>query len=131
MKEPFIYAAVAGVVTAGLLLLTRRANSAPIISSMQPPPQSYGESQRITLSVPFGWRRASGAEVSALPELSSQANALMNTSGFTSMTYGTISPFVASDGRTYATWIEQHYHEPGGAARPWGLHHGVTVLTKV
>lgn len=131
MKEPFIYAAVAGVVTAGVLLLTRRASVAPIISSTQPPPQSYGEAQRITLSVPSGWRRATSAEVSALPELSTQANALMNTSGFTSMQYGTLSPFVASDGNTYATWIEQHYHPPGGAARPWGLHHGVTVLAQV
>jgi hypothetical protein len=47
------------------------------------------------------------------------------------MQYGTLSPFTASDGKTYATWVEQHYHEPGGAVKPWGLHHGVTLLTKV
>jgi hypothetical protein len=54
----------------------------------------------------------------------------MNTPGFTSMPYGSLTPFVASNGQTYATWIEQHYHPPGGAAQPWGLHHGVTVLAR-
>lgn len=47
------------------------------------------------------------------------------------MAYGTLAPFVAVDGKTYATWIEQHYHPPGGATQPWGYHHGVTLLTKV
>lgn len=89
---------------------------------------TYGETQKVSLSVPSGWRRATSAEVSALPELSAQANALVNTSGFTSMQYGTLAPFTASNGRTYATWIEQHFHEPGGSVRPWGLHHGVTLL---
>jgi hypothetical protein len=46
------------------------------------------------------------------------------------MPYGTLTPFAASDGNTYATWVEQHYHEPGGAAKPWGLHHGVTLLAQ-
>jgi hypothetical protein len=72
----------------------------------------------------------SNSEVSALPELSAKAVALMNTPGFTSMQYGTLSPFVASDGKTYATWVEQHFHPPGGSAQPWGLHHGVTLLEK-
>ena len=71
-----------------------------------------------------------GSEVAALPELGVTANALRNTSGFTSMQYGTLSPFVASDGNTYATWIEQHYHPPGGDLRPWGYHHGVTLLAQ-
>jgi hypothetical protein len=71
-----------------------------------------------------------GSEVSALPELAVQADFLLNTSGFTSMQYGTLAPFTASDGNTYATWIEQHYHEPGGSVKPWGLHHGVTLLAQ-
>jgi hypothetical protein len=54
----------------------------------------------------------------------------MNTPGFASMPYGSLFPFVASNGGTYATWVEQHYHEPGGALQPWGLHHGVTVLAR-
>ena len=95
-----------------------------------PPPQTYGETTKVSLSVPSGWRRATSAEVSALPELSAQASALMNTSGFTSMPYGSLTAFTASDGKTYATWVEQHYHEPGGPTKPWGLHHGVTVLAK-
>jgi hypothetical protein len=95
------------------------------------PTQTYGEATKVPPSVPSGWRRATSAEVSALPELASHASALMNTPGFTSMQYGTLSPFVASDGKKYATWIEQHFHPPGGAAQPWGLHHGVTVLAAV
>ncbi len=83
------------------------------------------------LAVPAGWRRVSSSEVSSLPELGMQAQALRAIPGFTSMAYGTLSPFVASNGKTYATWIEQHYHPPGGTARPWGLHHGVTLLTTI
>jgi hypothetical protein len=129
--KPLAWAAIAGGVTAGFLLITRKASAAPLLSSTTPsPPTTYGETQMVSLSVPSGWRRATSAEVNALPELGAQANTLMNTSGFTSMQYGTLSPFVASDGNTYATWIEQHYHPPGGAARPWGLHHGVTVLAQ-
>lgn len=128
--KPLAWAAVAGGVTAGLLLIARKSSAAPLVSSTTPPPATYGETQRTTLSVPSGWRRATSAEVNALPELGAQANALMNTSGFTSMQYGTLSPFVASDGNTYATWIEQHYHPPGGDVRPWGLHHGVTILAQ-
>lgn len=133
MKEPFIYAAVAGVVTGGILLLTRKARAAPMLPTNPPPPPAptlYGEAQKVTLSVPSGWRRATSAEVNALPELGAQASTLMNTSGFTSMQYGTLTPFVASDGNTYATWIEQHWHDPGGPVKPWGLHHGVTILTR-
>ena len=94
-------------------------------------PQTYGESTRVALAVPAGWRRATGAEVVGSPELLSRARALRDTPGFSTMTYGTLAPFVGSDGRTYATWIEQHFHEPGGPTKPWGLHHGVTLLVQV
>ena len=93
------------------------------------PKTTYGETTRVLLMVPAGWRRVTDAEIAALPELGTQANALRNVPGFTSMSYGTLAPFVASNGKTYATWIEQHYHEPDGVVKPWGLHHGVTVLT--
>lgn len=129
--SPFIWIAASGA-AGGLLLYASRSKAAKTApdSTSPEPPVSYGESTRVALAVPAGWRRVTGAEVSALPELGGAANALRNTSGFTSMQYGTLSPFVGSDGRTYATWIEQHYHEPGGAAKPWGYHHGVTLLTK-
>ena len=120
MNKPLFWAAIAGGTITGVLLLTRKASAAPLLH--------YGETVPVALAVPAGWRRATNAEVMALPELRTQANALINTSGFTSMPYGTLSPFVASDGKTYATWVEQHYHEPGGAVKPWGLHHGVTLL---
>jgi hypothetical protein len=112
------------------LLLTRPAQA--VIQNPTPPPPSpsYGEAQRVALAVPAGWRRTTSTEVSTLPELVSYANSLRASSGFTSIPYGTLTPFVASDGRTYATWVEQHYHEPGGAVQPWGYHHGVTLLTR-
>lgn len=122
--KPLLWAAVAGAATATALLIARRAQVAPPIPG--PIVKTYGESTAVPLAVPSGWRRVSGVT----PELSAQANALRNQPGFTSMPYGTLSPFTASDGQTYATWIEQHYHEPGGTARPWGLHHGVTLLER-
>ena len=123
--KPLLWLSIGSAVVGATILILSKKRTGDV-----PPPlaKTYGETVRVTLSVPSGWRRATGAEVSALPELASQANALMNTPGFTSMQYGTLSPFVASDSKTYATWVEQHYHPPGGAAQPWGLHHGVTVL---
>lgn len=131
--KPLFWAAAAGAATATVLLIVRgthRPFPSPVPPSPVEPPKVYGETTRVALAVPAGFRRATSAEVSALPELASQANALRSTSGFTSMPYGTLNPFVASNGQTYATWIEQHYHEPGGAALPWGYHHGVTVLAR-
>lgn len=114
------------------LLLTRPAQAAtsPEPKLPSPPSPSWGEAQRVALAVPAGWRRATSTEIAALPELVSQANALRSASGFTSLPYGTLNPFTASNGQTYATWIEQHYHEPGGAVKPWGYHHGVTLLAR-
>ena len=118
-----VVGAVATATTAAVLFRKKTPAAAPM--------PFYGEPTKVTLPVPAGWRRATDAEVAALPELSVAANALMSTPGFTSMQYGTLTPFVASDGNAYATWIEQHYHPPGGALKPWGLHHGVTVLAKL
>lgn len=127
--KPLVWAAIgAGVALAtGLLFFKESTEMRP---SPPPPPKAYGEPVRIALPVPSGWRRATNADVTALPELSVAANSLMNTPGFTAMPYGTLAPFVASNGLTYATWIEQHFHPPGGVAQPWGLHHGVTILAQ-
>lgn len=131
--KPLVWAAIGGAITLGIGLLARRASAAtsapPPAPDPTPAPTLYGETTRVALAVPAGWRRVTSAEVT--PELSVQANALLNQPGFTSMSYGTLSPFTASDGRTYAAWVEQHYHEPGGTVTPWGLHHGVTLLARV
>jgi hypothetical protein len=126
MKKPLLWLAIGGGLTAALFLARKRTGDVPSPA----PPQTYGEATRVSLAVPAGWRRATSAEVGALPELQAQANALLSTPGFTSMPYGTLMPFVASDGRAYATWVEQHYHEPLGPVKPWGLHHGVTILAQ-
>ncbi len=120
MKK-IVWVAIGGGVLTSLLLLTRRASAA----TAKP---VYGEAKRVVLLAPEGWRRMTDAEVIALPELIAQAKAIRSYPGFTSLPYGTIFPFVASDGKTYATWVEQHYHEPGGPIKPWGYHHGVTLL---
>lgn len=128
---PLGWAAIAGGAVASILLLAGKAKAQPQLPPVptnQIPVQTYGETTVVQLPVPAGWRRAQDTEVSALPELGVAANMLRNTPGFTSMQYGTLTPFIASDGGTYATWIEQHYHPPGGLLQPWGLHHGVTLL---
>jgi hypothetical protein len=129
MKKALLWIAAGGAAV-GLFFLGKRTDAAPLLPSTPAPPQTYGETTRVSLAVPAGWRRVTSAEVAALPELGSHAGALVNSSGFTSMQYGSLAPFLGSDGRTYATWIEQHYHEPGGATKPWGLHHGVTLLAQ-
>lgn len=127
--RPLIKAALAAGMTAiGIILVTKKSKAQTAAPTIDP---TFGEQTRVTIAVPSGWRRVTGSEVAALPELGVAANALRNTSGFTSMQYGTLTPFTASDGNTYATWIEQHYHPPGGDLKPWGYHHGVTLLAAV
>jgi len=130
MMNPWIIAGgAAAAAVGGILLATRK--STPATPPPPEPLQTYGEQTRVILPVPGGWRRVTGVEVSALPELRAKAAELQNTSGFKTMQYGTLAPFTASDGKTYATWIEQHFHEPEGPVKPWGYHHGVTLLAKL
>jgi len=35
------------------------------------------------------------------------------------------------DGQSYMARIERHYHEPGGQARPWGWHRGISLFAVV
>lgn len=144
MNRVLVFSIGSGLATAvALALLSSKAKGASAAAPLPPQPPSppppntrppviqHGEQQKVALSIPGGWRRATSAEVSSLPELGARAVQLRNQAGFTSLAYGTLAPFLASDGHEYATWVEQHFHEPGGAVKPWGLHHGVTVLAKV
>lgn len=126
--RPLYWGIAAGIAT-GIALAAKKAK-AEVRETMPSfdPTQHYGETTVVALAVPSGWRRVTNAEVQALPELAAAASALRNSAGFTSLPYGTLAPFVASDGNTYATWVEQHHHEPGGVIKPWGYHHGVTLL---
>lgn len=89
------------------------------------PPTSitYGEPQAFT-PFPSGFRRLKAGEVTA--DLIAKANAIRSSSGFTRLAYGTVIPI---DGQT-AALVEQHFHEPGGPVKPWGFHHGVTLITR-
>jgi len=121
VKNPYLWMlAIGGGAVVGVMLITRRAKAA-----------SYGEKTRVPLAVPAGWRRVTNAEVTALPELGDRAVALRSYPGFATLPYGSLYAFTASNGNTYALWVEQHYHKPGGSLKPWGYHHGVTVLAKV
>lgn len=71
-------------------------------------------------------RRLTNAEVT--PEVSAEAVRILRA--YRDRPYGFEVPFVAN-GREYVGRIERHYHPPGGAARPWGYHKGVSVLAVV
>lgn len=120
--KTLLWISIGSAIAGGVLLLVERTGEGGSPAATK----TYGETTRVALAVPAGWRRFSGSD----PELSAQATALASSSGFASLPYGTLKPFTSSDGKTYATWIEQHYHKPGGPAKPWGLHHGVTVLAR-
>lgn len=128
--KPLLWLALGGAAAVAAALVFGRKKERALAAPEPTPAPTYGETERVLLVLPAGWRRVTSAEVAALPELRARANALLNTPGFSTMYYGTIAPFTASDGKTYATWIEQHYHEPNGPLWPWGLHHGVTLLAK-
>ncbi len=44
--------------------------------------------------------------------------------------FGSKIPF-EMDGKHYEARIEHHYHEPGGKARPWGWHRGISLFKMV
>lgn len=107
-----------------LFLSSRRAQAAITIPDgpAPPPSQHYGlDEPQISTPIPAGWRRMKQSEVT--PELLAFASSQI--AGVAQMPYGT----TATHGNVMAL-VEQHYHEPGGAAKPWGYHHGITLLTK-
>jgi hypothetical protein len=76
---------------------------------------------------PSGWRRLKTAEVT--PGLLAFANSERST--VTQKPYGTIIPFMDTrTGAQFAAMVEQHFHPPGGPVKPWGLHHGITLLAR-
>lgn len=76
------------------------------------------------IAIPSGWRRAKSEEV--MPDALGFARAALQTKG----NPGNLQLGAFSDGRALAALTEWHYHEPGGAARPWGWHHGITLLVQ-
>jgi len=92
-----------------------------------PPPIKAGlDEPVISTPIPAGWRRLQTAEVT--PELLGFARSALGSIG--SEPYGTTTSFKSSTGGEYMAMVEQHYHTPGGPVKPWGLHHGITLLTR-
>jgi len=112
-----------------LFLSSRRARAAaalpdgPTTPAAPPPAQHYGlDESAISVAIPAGWRRMKQSEVT--PEYLAFANA--QRSGVAKLSYGTTIPYSDS----VMAMVEQHYHEPLGPAKPWGYHHGITLLTR-
>lgn len=99
------------------------ATPAPADASAPEPLVTYGE-PKMPSPFPAGYRRLQQAEVTL--DLTAKATSIRNAPGFTSMQYGRVIPIEAST----AALIEQHYHEPLGPAKPWGYHHGVTLIRR-
>lgn len=71
--------------------------------------------------MPDGWRRMKQAEVTpAHTAFAIECRRHMGAVGRLQQT--------AINGVTVAGRTEWHYHEPGGTMRPWGWHHGVSLL---
>lgn len=116
-----------GIGLLGLLFLSsKRAKAAGALPDglmPAPPAQHYGlDEPQIGTPVPAGWRRMKSSEVT--PEYLSFANS--QVSSVAKLSYGTTIPYNSS----VMAMVEQHYHEPLGPAKPWGFHHGITLLTR-
>jgi len=68
-------------------------------------------------------RRLADAEVT--PDITANAKAILKK--HFRDPFGTEVAF-ESAGKSYIARIEEHYHPPGGALKPWGPHTGVSVL---
>jgi hypothetical protein len=115
-----IGAIAAGVIVAGVALRRREGSGAPEepLGPCCGQPVCGGEA-RHPVAVPGGWRRATGAE--AGPYVGAAQSIL---SAHYADPYGTVIPIDADT----AAMVEQHCHEPGGPVKPWGYHHGITLL---
>jgi len=68
-----------------------------------------------------GYHRAKSSEVTS--EIVSAARAALSGHSIGQIVYGT-----TASGVNYAIALEQHYHPPGGAEKPWGPHKGSSVF---
>jgi peptidoglycan hydrolase-like protein with peptidoglycan-binding domain len=68
-------------------------------------------------------RRLRDAEVT--PAITAEAVRILRA--YRDQAIGFEVPFTAG-GKAYVARIELHYHPPGGPARPWGPHKGVSVF---
>jgi len=105
------------VIAAGLVLLAQAFPDEEENMPPEGPPRAP-----VAIDLPAGYRRVRGDEVTA--ELSSAAQSVLASHG--GAPFGTVVPIDDE----YAGLIEEHYHPPGGAARPWGFHHGVSLIVR-
>ncbi len=116
-----------GPMTRGLVLRLQREQGCAVDGLVGP--ETMAALDRLLGAAPAPvttLRRLTNAEVT--PEISAEALRILRA--YRDQPIGYEVPFVAN-GREYVGRIELHYHPPGGAARPWGHHKGVSVLAVV
>jgi hypothetical protein len=91
--------------------------------SVHPEPQQADDADRDQAETETKLRRLRQSEVTRAHGI--KAKEILNS------TRG--QPFGAEvrfelNGKSYAAVIEHHYHEPGGEARPWGWHRGISLF---
>lgn len=74
-----------------------------------------------TLNSLQGYHRAKNSEVTS--EVVAAARGALSGHDIGQIVYGT-----TSTGVSYAIALEEHYHPPGGAEKPWGPHKGSSVF---
>ena len=104
--------------------VSKSSNTVPVITYEQTKGRTYEAGPPQVIPMPAGWRRMSGEEVG--PEESAFAKAALRTKG----TPGNQQLGTMTDGTEVMALTEWHYHQPQGPVRPWGWHHGITLLVR-
>ena len=80
------------------------------------------------IPIPEGWRRGEchpGKKCEVTSDAVKYANERRKNTGAA----GTFTVKETATG-TFGALTEWHFHEPGGAKKPWGWHHGITILVR-
>ena len=106
-------------------LSARKPEVSPVsLTYEQAKGRPYSAGPPEVIPIPDGWRRMKGEEVGAAE--TAFARRALKSKG----TPGNQQIEVMPDGAEVMALTEWHYHEPGGSVRPWGWHHGITLLRR-
>jgi hypothetical protein len=106
---------------AGLIVVFGACSRSP---SKRQPGASRGAPNVAVAGLAADERRKPLSPEETTPEIEKRAKDILDANEGAPI--GTEVPFEIG-AHAYVARIEEHYHEPGGARRPWGSHRGVTV----